>query len=60
MRIIIGADHAGFPLKGTVVDALRAWGHEVEDVGTHSTEPVDFPQRHHGLRHWHRRLYGGQ
>jgi ribose 5-phosphate isomerase B len=44
MRIIIGADHAGFPLKGTVVDALRAWGHEVEDVGTHSTEPVDFPQ----------------
>ena len=43
MRLIIGADHAGFPLKGTVVDALRAWGHDVEDVGTFSTEPIDFP-----------------
>jgi ribose 5-phosphate isomerase B len=43
MRIIVGADHAGFPLKGTVVEALRSWGHEVQDVGTHSTEPVDFP-----------------
>jgi ribose 5-phosphate isomerase B len=43
MRIIVGADHAGFPLKGRVVDALRSWGHEVEDVGTHTGEPVDFP-----------------
>ncbi len=43
MRVIIGADHAGFPLKGAVVDALRSWGHDVEDVGTHSVEPVDFP-----------------
>jgi ribose 5-phosphate isomerase B len=43
MRVIIGADHAGFPLKGTVVDSLRAWGHQVEDVGTDSTSPVDFP-----------------
>ena len=43
MRVIIGADHAGFPLKGAVVDALCSWGHDVEDVGTHSVEPVDFP-----------------
>src|SRR5918997_7046986 len=43
MRIIVGADLAGFPLKGTVVEALRSWGHEVEDVGTHTGEPVDFP-----------------
>ena len=43
MRIVVGADHAGFPLKGTVVQALRAWGHVVEDVGTDSPEPVDFP-----------------
>ncbi|MFN8636326.1 MAG: ribose 5-phosphate isomerase B [Chloroflexota bacterium] len=43
MRIIVGADHAGFPLKGRVVDALRSWGHEVEDVGTHDGQPVDFP-----------------
>ncbi len=43
MRIVIGADHAGFPLKGLVIDQLRTWGHAIDDVGTHSTEPVDFP-----------------
>jgi ribose 5-phosphate isomerase B len=43
MRLVVGGDHAGFPLKGPVVRALREWGHEVEDVGTHSPEPVDFP-----------------
>jgi ribose 5-phosphate isomerase B len=43
MRLVVGGDHAGFPLKGTVVQALRDWGHEVTDVGTHSPEPVDFP-----------------
>lgn len=43
MRIIVGADHAGFELKQKVVDALKKWGHEVEDVGTHSPEQIDFP-----------------
>jgi ribose 5-phosphate isomerase B len=43
MRIIVGGDHAGFALKGPVVAALRAWGHAVTDVGTHSPDPVDFP-----------------
>jgi ribose 5-phosphate isomerase B len=43
MRLVVGGDHAGFPLKGPVVDALRSWGHDVDDVGTHSPEPVDFP-----------------
>lgn len=43
MRLAIGGDHAGFPLKGPVIDFLRAEGHEVQDFGTHSTEPVDFP-----------------
>jgi ribose 5-phosphate isomerase B len=43
MRLIVGGDHAGFPLKGPVVDTLRSWGHEVVDVGTNSPEPVDFP-----------------
>jgi ribose 5-phosphate isomerase B len=43
MRLIVGSDHAGYPLKGTVVDALRAWGHQVVDAGTHGTDPVDFP-----------------
>lgn len=43
MRLVVGGDHAGFPLKGPVVDTLRSWGHEVADVGTDSSEPVDFP-----------------
>ena len=43
MRLAVGGDHAGYPLKQPLIDALRAWGHEVEDLGTHSTEPVDFP-----------------
>jgi len=43
MRLVIGGDHAGFLLKGPVVDTLREWGHTVDDVGTHSSEPVDFP-----------------
>ncbi len=43
MRIAIGGDHAGFPLKGPVIEKLKEWGHEVTDHGTHSTEPVDFP-----------------
>lgn len=43
MRIVVGGDHAGFLLKGTVVDTLRSWGHEVADVGTNSPDPVDFP-----------------
>ena len=43
MRLVVGGDHAGFPLKGPVVDVLRSWGHQVTDVGTHSQDPVDFP-----------------
>jgi ribose 5-phosphate isomerase B len=43
MRVVVGGDHAGFALKGPVVEALRGWGHDVTDVGTHSAEPVDFP-----------------
>ena len=34
MKIAIGADHAGFPLKAQLVDYLRAQGHEVIDLGT--------------------------
>lgn len=43
MKIVVGCDHAGFPLKQTVMDAVRAAGHEVIDVGTNSADPVDFP-----------------
>ena len=43
MRIAIGADHAGFPLKQHLVETLRSLGHEVVDLGTDSTETVDYP-----------------
>jgi RpiB/LacA/LacB family sugar-phosphate isomerase len=43
MRIAIAADHAGFDLKREVADALRAGGHQVDDLGTNSTAPVDYP-----------------
>ena len=43
MRLVVGGDHAGFPLKGPIVDALRSWGHEVSDAGSYTPEPVDFP-----------------
>ena len=43
MRIVIGADHAGFDLKQIIGEDLRRWGHEVIDKGTDSTAPVDYP-----------------
>lgn len=43
MRIAIGADHAGYPLKAHLVTFLAGAGHEVDDVGTSSIEPVDYP-----------------
>ena len=43
MRVAIGADHGGFALKGRLADALRVAGHEVIDLGTHSADPVDYP-----------------
>lgn len=43
MRVAAGADHAGFALKDRLAEWLRKQGHEVIDLGTHSTEPVDYP-----------------
>lgn len=43
MKLVIGGDHAGYSLKVKVVKKLKEWGHEVNDIGTHSPEPVDFP-----------------
>jgi ribose 5-phosphate isomerase B len=44
MRVVVGSDHAGFKLKEYLKERLASWGHEVEDVGTHSTESCDYPQ----------------
>ena len=43
MRLAVGGDHAGFPLKGPIIELLQSAGHTVEDFGTHSLDPVDFP-----------------
>jgi RpiB/LacA/LacB family sugar-phosphate isomerase len=43
MKIVVGSDHAGFELKQQIADALRVEGHEVIDVGTHTTASVDYP-----------------
>lgn len=41
--IAVGADHAGFELKNHLADMLRADGHHVVDLGTHSSESCDYP-----------------
>jgi ribose 5-phosphate isomerase B len=43
MKLVAGSDHAGFPAKAPMLDLLRSWGHTINDVGTYSTAPVDFP-----------------
>ncbi|MEM5776731.1 MAG: ribose 5-phosphate isomerase B [Anaerolineaceae bacterium] len=43
MRVAVSTDHAGFPIKAAVLDAIQKAGHEVIDFGTDSTASVDFP-----------------
>jgi ribose 5-phosphate isomerase B len=43
MRIACAFDHAGFPLKPMVLETVSALGHEAIDLGTDSTDPVDYP-----------------
>ena len=43
MKLVIGSDHAGFPLKGPLMKVLQSWNYTVKDVGSFNPEPVDFP-----------------
>ena len=43
MKVVVGSDHAGFALKEHLKKVLTDWGHQVEDVGTHTTESTDYP-----------------
>jgi ribose 5-phosphate isomerase B len=43
VKIACAFDHAGFPLKGMVMDTVAEAGHEPVDLGTWSTDPVDYP-----------------
>ncbi|WP_347551430.1 ribose 5-phosphate isomerase B [Pseudalkalibacillus hwajinpoensis] len=43
MKISVGGDHAGFPLKKKVVSVIKELGHEVVDYGCYDENPIDFP-----------------
>ncbi len=43
MRVAVGCDHAGFPLKQEVLELLQRLGHTADDLGTFSTAPADYP-----------------
>ena len=43
MRVAIASDHAGFELKEAVVEVVTARGDSALDLGTHSIDPVDYP-----------------
>lgn len=43
MKIAIGADHAGFPLKEEVRQFVERLGHEVHDLGAYNSDPSDYP-----------------
>jgi len=43
MKLVIGSDHAGFPLKVPLAKLLQSWNYSVKDVGSFNPEPVDFP-----------------
>jgi len=47
MKYFIGTDHAGFEVKPFVIEYLKNKGIEVEDLGTYSTESVDYPDFAH-------------
>jgi deoxyribose-phosphate aldolase len=48
-RIALGADHGGFDLKEVIKSHLQKQGSSVEDCGTHSTQPVDYPVFAHAV-----------
>ena len=43
MRVAVGADHAGFEMKRDLAGVMAQQGHEILDLGTHSSAPVDYP-----------------
>ena len=43
MRIVVGSDHAGWPMKGSIIQYIQGLGHQVVDVGCYDERPVDFP-----------------
>lgn len=46
-KIAIGCDHAGYQLKGAIIEELKKEGYEVVDFGCHSEESIDYPDYAH-------------
>ena len=49
MKIALACDHAGYEMKQQLAAYLRAAGHEVQDLGSHTAEPVDYPEFGHAI-----------
>jgi ribose 5-phosphate isomerase B len=49
MKLSIGSDHAGFPLKEAIKAHLAQLGHSVTDRGTYSLDSVDYPDFGHAV-----------
>ena len=45
MKVIIGADHAGFSYKAIIIEELKGKGYDVLDLGTYNEDPDDYPDR---------------
>jgi ribose 5-phosphate isomerase B len=43
LRVVLGADHRGYELKGLLADYLRSRGHDVIDTGANGPDSVDYP-----------------
>jgi ribose 5-phosphate isomerase B len=43
VKIAIGNDHAGYPLRDQIIATVQEEGHEVIDMGAHSDAPIDYP-----------------
>jgi ribose 5-phosphate isomerase B len=51
MRLVLGADHAGFEMKRDLSARLTQQGHDVLDLGTHSSAAVDYPDSAEAVAH---------
>jgi ribose 5-phosphate isomerase B len=49
LRLAVGADHAGFELKGALINELTKLGYEIQDLGTDSLESTDYPDYGHAV-----------
>ena len=49
MKIALACDHAGYEMKQQLAAYLREAGHEVQDLGSHTPEPVDYPEFGHAI-----------